>query len=262
MGEETYRRRIELRPAAGVVDGAMEDFLHHFAVRLHHDGTVIRGVEVDPARVPWTTCPVGAAGVGALEGVALAEVRDLDRWIGGRASQCVHVVDLAVLAAAAAGRGRPRTYEVWVTQEADDLHSARLLVDGTEWATWRVQHHRLLAEGRFAGLALDRRTFSAWVAAHLDPDEAEMAFVFRRAIAIGNSRFMDMDDFTHPSESMGAPESCHTFRHDVAPVSFRNKGSGRRTEDDGEGTPLGPVQLRPVHRRRAGPEPDPEPLAG
>jgi hypothetical protein len=172
----------------------------------------------------------------------------------------VHVVDLGVLAAAAARRDRSRTYEVWITREADDLHTARLLVDGTEWATWRVSRHRLLDEGRFAGLALDRRTFSAWVAEHLDVDEAEMAFVLRRAIAIGNSRFMDMDGFTHPYESMGAPESCHTFRRDVAPVSFRNKGTARRTEDDGEGTPLGPVQLRPVHRRR--PDPDAEPLLG
>jgi hypothetical protein len=256
VSDQVYRRRIELRPSNLVVDAAMEDYLHHVGLRLHHDGVTITAVEVAPERLPWTTCPVGVAGAAALEGVAIGDVSELDRWMGGRASQCVHVVDLAVLAAAATRRGTARTYEVWVEPVGDGVRAARLLVDGAEWATWRMRGYDLVAEGRFAGLALDRRTFSSWVGAHLEADEAEMAFVLRRGLSIGISRTMDMDGFTHPVESMGAPESCHTFRADVSSVGLRNIGSARRTEDDGEGAPVPAAPLRPVHRRgvEAGPD--------
>lgn len=253
-----YRRRIELRPSEGVVDAAMEDYLHHVALRLHHDGTNITEVEIGAERLPWTTCPVGVAGLAALEGVALADVGDLDRWMGGRASQCVHAVDLAVLAAAAARRGSNRTYEVRVAFIDAGTREARMLVDESDWATWTLCGRELIADGRFAGLALDRATFSAWTAAHLDPEDAEAAFVLRRAISISSSRTMDMDSFTHAADGGGTEGSCHTFRSDVASVALRNRGSARRTEGDVVGTPLPPAALRPVSRRResAGPAPD------
>jgi hypothetical protein len=236
-----YRRRIELRPSDGVVDAAMEDYIHHFALRLHHDGTTIGAIEVAPQRVPWTTCPVGAAGLRRLEGVRLDRVRDFDAWMGGRSSQCVHTTDLAVLAASSALRGTARTYEVWVTDVSRGRRTAALLLDGRPWATWEIEGNHVVGEGRFAGLPVDGRGFSRWIAeagADLGPGEAEAAFVLRRGSIIGLSRSIDMDEWTHPDDAHPGDESCHTYRSDVAHVALRNVGTARHTEDDGEGAPI------------------------
>jgi hypothetical protein len=238
--DEPYRRRIELRPSEGSVGAAMEDYVHHFALRLDHDGTVITAVDVVPQRVPWRTCPGGAAGLHRLVGVPLAEVADLDRWMGGRAQQCVHTVDLAVLAAATALRGTDRTYEVWLEGAGRAEMSATLVRDGEEWATWRTAGTAVLDEGRFAGLTLDRTGFSSWIDAHLGPDDREAAFVMRRGLVIGISRAVVHDAWVRPDDARPADGSCFTYApphvHE-AEISMRP----RPTERDGRGTPIPPT---------------------
>jgi len=242
--DEPYRRRIELRPSEGSVAAAMEDFVHHFALRLDHDGTAITAVEVVPQRVPWSTCPQGAAGLHQLVGLPLDEVADLDRWMGGRAAQCVHTVDLAVLAAAAALRGAGRTYEVWLHGVGHDEMAATLLRDDLEWATWRTAGMGVLDEGRFAGLTLDRAAFSAWIEANLDVDDREAAFVLRRGLIIGLSRAVVHDAWVHPDDARPADRSCVTY----APPQVHEAAitmSTRPTDRDGRGAPI-PVAVRPA----------------
>ena len=219
--DAAYRRRIELRVSDGRVAAAMEDYIHHFAVSLAHDGEVVTAVEVDPERVPWSTCPEGAAGLRRLVGVALAEVADIAGWMGGREHQCVHTVDLAVLAAAAAVRAGDRTYEVWMTGVGHPRSEATLVRDGDEWATWVVVDGELVGEGRFAGLTLDRRRFSAWIETNLGADDREAAFVLRRGATIGLSRAVAMDGWVHPDDARPADGSCLTYAADVAPVALR-----------------------------------------
>ncbi len=113
-GPATYRRRIEVVPGDGFVDAAMEDYIHHFRVRLTHDGSVILAAEAGGVRVPWTTCPTGAAGLGALAGTSLDDARLPERWMQDRRTQCVHTVDLAAVAAGHAGDLEPMVYEVRV----------------------------------------------------------------------------------------------------------------------------------------------------
>jgi hypothetical protein len=245
-----YRRRIELRPSPGVVAAAMEDYVHHFAIRLEHDGTVVTAVEVVPQRVPWTSCPEGAAGLRRLVGVPLAEVATLDAWMGGRVTQCVHTVDLAVLAAAAALRGADRTYEVWMTGTGGPGPEVTLHRDGEVWATWRIMGNDVVDDDRFAGLTMDRRGFSTWIEAHLDDDDREAAFVLRRGAVIGLSRAVVMDAWVHPDDARPVDESCHTYGSRVAPVALR-KDRTRRTEDDGMGTPV-PVATGPRMRTSDG----------
>jgi hypothetical protein len=231
-----YRRRIELRPEQGVVEASMEDYVHHVALRLHHDGTVVTSAEVATVRVPWSTCADGAAGTGRLGGVPLAEVADLTRWMGGRTHQCVHTTDLAVLAAAAAQRGRPTTYEVWLSGIGERRMCSRLLRDGEEWAVWTLVDGELLDEGRFAGLRLARRDFAAWIAAHLGPEDAEAASVLRRGTHIGLSRGIDTSPWEHPDDARPADDSCLTYAHGTAEVAVATIRP-RPTEDDGPGSP-------------------------
>ncbi len=235
--DEAYRRRTDLRVMPSSVTGVMEDYIHHFALQLHHDGTTITAVDVAPVRVPWSTCPVGAAGLQRLEGVPLADVGALEPWMGGRSAQCVHTTDLAVLAAAAALRGADRSYEIWMTEIGAPVRHATLHRDGELWAEWGIAGETVVADERFADLTLDRPGFSAWLGRQGDPDDVEAAVVLRRAVSIGMGRGLPMDTWASAEVGRPADESCHTYRAEVVQIARRNVGSSRRNEDDGFGTP-------------------------
>ena len=239
--EGTYRRRIELRPRPGVVTAAMEDYLHHFALRLHHTDGVVTGVDLSADRTPWTTCGDGARGLAALIGTPLASVGDVTTWIGSRSSQCVHTTDLAVLAAAAALRGEDRDYEVRMTDLATPERRITMWIDGAEWATWVIAANAVVDDdrsGRFAGLPLDAAGFSQWMTEHLADDEREPAAVLRRASSIGIGRGIAIDSWDRATEASNPPESCHSFRSDIVQLGRRNRGSQRATEDDALGAAL------------------------
>ena len=240
--DEAYRRRIEVHVDDAVVEAHLEDYLHHFGVRLHHDGATITAVELAPERTPWATCTDGALGARRLVGVDLASVADLDTWIGSRADQCVHVTDLVVIAAGAALRGADRTYEIVMTGIGHPERTATLHVDGRPWGAWVlagyggdvVDDER---SGRFAGASLERSGFSSLLAS-LDVADREPAAVLRRASMIGLGRAVDAD--TWPDASVGANPagSCHTHRPEVVMLATRNRGSHRATERDALGTPV------------------------
>ena len=239
--DEVYRRRIEARVAPGVVEAAMEDYIHHFAIRLHHDGAIVTSVDIAPERVPWSTCPEGAIGLRRLIGVRLDEIGDLGTWIGTRADQCVHTTDLAVVAAAAACRGVDRTYEFLMSGIGHPRRVASLLIDGEQWATWAIEGQSVVdadVSGRFAGLPLDRAGFSRWVAENLSADEVEPAAVMRRATSIGLGRGLDVDSWPNAAFSRPGDDSCHTYRPAVVELSRRIVGSQRETEADPVGTAI------------------------
>ena len=249
-----YRRRIELRPSEGVVEAAMEDYMHHFGLRLHHDGTVITAVEVAPERTPWSTCAGGAAGLLRLEGARLDAVADLRGWMGGRVHQCVHTTDLVLLAAATALRGTPRTYEILITGSFRQRRRAVMSVDGEPWADWAIVGQSVVGDDSSPRLPLDQPAFGAWLAEHLERGsiDAEAIPVLRRATVIAMGRGLDMDAWLRPDDARPADGSCHTYDPAVVPVSLRNRGSSRPTEDDGVGAPIPAPRSWPVRSAGAG----------
>lgn len=239
--DETYRRRIEIRTGPGVVEAAMEDYIHHFAIRLLHDGTTVTAVDIATERVPWSSCPEGAIGLRRLEGVPLEEIADLGTWIGTRADQCVHTVDLAVVAAAAAIRGTDRTYEFLMSGIGHRERTALLLVDGEPWATWVIAREVVVdpsRSGRFVGLPFDRSGFSRWIGENLGPEDLEPAAVMRRASSIGMGRGIDIDSWPNAAVARPGDGSCHTYRPEVVEVAIRNIGSQRETDADPVGSPI------------------------
>lgn len=245
--DEAYRRRIEVHVDERVVEAHLEDYLHHFGVRLHHDGTTITAIELAPQRTPWATCTDGALGIRRLVGIDLASVADLDTWIGSRADQCVHVTDLVVIAAGAALRGADRTYEIVMTGIGHPERESTLFVDGERWGSWviagfggdLVDDER---SGRFAGRSLEREGFSELLAS-LAPDDREPAVVLRRASMIGLGRAVDVDSWADASVGANPVGSCHTHRPEVVLLATRNRGTQRATELDPVGTPVRPVQV-------------------
>ncbi|MCD9624066.1 DUF2889 domain-containing protein [Rhabdothermincola salaria] len=237
-GPLTYRRRIEIVPGAGSVDAAMEDYIHHFRVRLAHDGTRITAAEAVGVRVPWSTCPVGAAGLAALAGTSLDDAVLADRWVDDRRTQCVHTVDLAALAAAHALDAQPLVYEVHIELASFVERRARLTRDGVELLDWELHGQEVVGDGPYAGMALDRRPFSQWLETRVPADEREPVVVLRRACSIGLGRLMDLDAIEVASDARPADESCHTYRTGVPELSRRCTGTARETEVDPPGTPI------------------------
>ena len=237
-GPLTYRRRIEIVPGDGVVEAAMEDYIHHFRVRLTHDGTHVTEAGAVGVRVPWSTCPVGAAGLASMAGTALADGAWADRWVDDRRTQCVHTVDLAALAAAHAQDDGPLVYEVHIDLASFVERRARLDRDGEELLDWQLHGQEVVGDGPYAGMSLDRRPFSHWLETRVPAQEREPVVVLRRACSIGLGRLMDLDAIDVASDARPADESCHTYRTGVPEGSHRCTGTARETEVDPPGTPI------------------------
>lgn len=237
-GPLTYRRRIEIVPGPTAVDAALEDYIHHFRVRLAHDGTRITEAVAEGVRVPWTTCPTGAAGLAELVGTALADAVVADRWIDDRRTQCVHTVDLASLAAAHALDAHPVVYEVRVELESFARRRATLRRDDVEVLAWDVEGQTVIGPGPFAGMGLDRASFSVWLAERVPPDAQEEMVVLRRACSISLGRLMDLDVVAVAADVRPPDDSCHTYRAGVADGAARCTGTARETEVEPPGTPV------------------------
>lgn len=71
-----FRRRIAIHPGHGWIGGALEDDMHHFLLRLDHDGARISGAAARALRHPWSGC-AGAPDhiVEGLVALPLAELR-------------------------------------------------------------------------------------------------------------------------------------------------------------------------------------------
>jgi hypothetical protein len=230
--DATYRRRIELRPEPGLIDAEMEDYCHHFRVRLAHRDGVVVGAEGEGVRYPWDTCPVGAGAVTSLVGTSLAAAVDASRWAADRSGHCVHVVDLTLLAVRHALDSAGTTYEAVVTPGAQRRREATLSRNGGAAMAWSLLGEEVIAPEGYAGLRLAREPFFAWVRARLSAEEQEAAVILRRACYIGVSRGLDLDVYRFAADAHPADESCHTYRADVAARARRMIGSSRATEDD------------------------------
>lgn len=243
-GPLRYRRRIEVVPLGDVVEAAMEDYIHHFGVRLAHDGERITEATATGVRVPWTTCPVGAAGIAEIAGTPLAEATVVDRWLDDRASQCVHTVDLATVAAAHATDVAPLVYEIGVELAAFTERRAVLRRDGDVVLDWTVEGNDVVGGGPQAGMSLARAAFANWLTTRVVPDDREPFVVLRRACTIAMGRYMDLDTVAVAGDIHPGDDSCHTYRSEVAAIAARCRGTARETESDAPGStiPGGPFE--------------------
>jgi hypothetical protein len=231
--DATYRRRIMLEPSGAAITAEMEDYMHHFRVRVVHRDGEVTAADAEGVRVPWTSCPGGAAGIRALVGTALAEAHHADSWASDRSGQCVHVVDLALLAAAHAYDATPTTYMIELAPVAQPVRRATLWHNGEPALAWTLEQDTITSAGPMHGVSLAGKDFFPWVGVHLSAGEQEAARVLRRACSIGVSRGLDPDVYTSATELRGPANSCYTFRPEVTLVARRTRGSARRTEEPG-----------------------------
>lgn len=235
FGSGCYRRAIVLEADGAEVRGELADDFHHFAVRLRHDRERAIEVHGEDVRVPWATCPGAVEPLRRMEGTPLdRSLPDLVRHTDARA-QCTHLHDLACLAVAHAARvaeggQATRRYDVAVPDREAGATRARLARDGEPLATWHVAGLGLdhVEPPPLAGMPLRGAGFHRFLAGLADPDLAEAAWVFQRAIFISMGRQWDfdrMDGAWHFAGVVGS--SCHTFDPGRIGEARRRHGSVR-----------------------------------
>jgi len=201
-----YRRRILVTPVSGQCTAALEDDYHAMAVTLLHDGAVITKLSGEMARVPWTPCP-GAADIIArtFTGVALDTVVSL----GEKRTNCTHLYDLTLLAAAHAQESAAILYDIAVSDQ----------VDGAVRAEIRRNGETVLALAHEADVVSDPVTVAGrslfdlrdWIEAMPDATDREAARLLQCATIIAHGRAMTLQQHSDISRT---PTSCYTFQEE------------------------------------------------
>jgi hypothetical protein len=211
-----YRRRILIEPGAGRVVAELEDDFHAMRAALTHADGLITGVDGEMMRRPWTTCPGAIAQLRAtFLGRALGDgsVRDEQR------SNCTHLFDLALFAAAHAGEPRPVAYDIAVSDPAEGLVRARLWKDGALLLDWGHDGTAFTAPPEIAGMPLGEAR--AWIARQPALLKEPMR-ILRWASRVALGRGVTMPEGI--SATRFATGVCHSFQPETAKLARRLGG--------------------------------------
>ncbi len=212
-----YRRRIRIEPQlagdgegegdGGAVTAMLEDDIHCMTVTLRHAQGLVTHVEPIMHRAPWTTCPGAVAQlIATFTGQPLAEVtarRD-------KRSNCTHLHDLAVFAAAHARAARALVYDVAVSDPVAGERWLELWRDGVRLLRWHERDGVLVEPAGAAGLSLQQ--LRDWIAA-LPAEEHEPARLLQWAGMVAHGRTIPFDQ---QSDARAMPASCYTFQPERA----------------------------------------------
>lgn len=208
-----YRRRILIEPGPGLAVAELEDDYHRMVVRLHHAGGVVTRVDSAMKRAPWTTCGGAMARLEqTFTGVALADVARR----GEKTTNCTHLHDLALFAAAHAGGDAAVAYEIFVSDAVAGGRTARLARDGVAMFDWVLHDERIVSPPELAGRALTE--LGDWIAT-CDAATAEAARILRWAAMVALGRTIDMP--AGMSATAFPAGTCHTFQPEQAKVGLR-----------------------------------------
>ena len=225
----TYHRKIHLVAGEGHARGELADDVHHFRVRIEHDGARVTEIAGEPIRHPWSTCPASTGPLAAVRGMALStDASAIGAHTSPRAN-CTHMFDLAgfVIAHAASGR-RERLYHCVVDGAPDEPARATLHRDGTLLFDLLVRDEQgsphLYGSAPFEGVSI-YGGFMAWARQHLDPEAAEAAIVLRRGIMISGVRHADLATLSQTVEDEVIRGQCYTYSEGVAEHALRTVGT-------------------------------------
>jgi hypothetical protein len=203
-----FRRRILISPQPGRVSAYVEDDYHCMGVTLHHANGIATKVEPDMIRVPWTTCP-GAPAV--LEKTFTGLALDAFAKRGEKFSNCTHLHDMALLAAAHANDAAPLTYDILVSDPVEGRSTAELRRNGVVVLDWVQAEGKFVEPAHLAGKRIDE--LGPWIAS-LDAEGQEYARIFRWATMIAHGRLMT-NEIRSGMARKGVGQ-CFTFQPETA----------------------------------------------
>lgn len=180
-------RTIRIAVGAGECRGVLHDDFHHFRVTVKHEDGVVRSVEAQTLRGPYSLCARAGEELAGLAGAPLARTMDAAGEGLSARLQCTHQFDLATLAIAAAGRNADCRYDAGVRVEGPELFRGSVSRDGVELFGWQVTESTISDPPPFQGRELGVG-FAQWARAALDPDAAEAALILRRTFVLARAR--------------------------------------------------------------------------
>jgi len=207
-----FRRRFRLTPGQWKVQAEVEDDYHCMSVIVRHDGKKAVQVDPDMRRVPWTTCP-GA--VDQLRQTFTGTALELFAERGEKQSNCTHLHDLALLAAAHAFDGAPTVYDILVSDLIESRRYAEIRRDGERILGWTESQFHLVEPEAAAGLRLDK--LRSWIA-KLAPELQEPARLLQWGNILANGRAIPLEK---QSDATKIPPNCYTFQPERAAVAKR-----------------------------------------
>ena len=227
-GSGVFRRRLHWQAVPGCVAVALEDSNHGFRLRLRHDGRQITAVEAEPVRHPFTTCPEAVSNVQQVTGLALADAAALRARLP-QATNCTHLVDMALLAASHADdAGQARHYDIAVADERDGLTAARITCDGQAIHAWAIRNHAIETPAGLAGRPV-MRGFYAWAAAQFSGMELEAAQLLQRGYFVAQARrsvYLPVERYPASSDGMTIG-ACYSYNTGAVERALRIHGSVR-----------------------------------
>lgn len=207
-----FRRRFRIMPGVGRVQSEVEDDFHCMSVIVHHDGVTATAIEPDMRRAPWNTCPGAEKQLQqTFTGVALSDFASR----GDKTSNCTHLHDLALMAAAHAFDEKPSIYDLLVSDPVDGVRRAEVRCDGKSLLGWSVEGFKIVQPPALAGMTLDN--MRTWISS-LDPTLQEAARLLRWGNMVANGRIIPLDQ---QSDATKMPPSCYTFQPQRAVMATR-----------------------------------------
>jgi len=207
-----FRRRFRVTPAPGLVRSEVEDDYHCMSVSLHHDAGIATAVQAELLRAPWSTCP-GAAAVceSTFGGRPLADFP----VFGEKTSNCTHLYDLALLAAAHALDDYPLVYDICVSDPVGGVREAQIFRDGERVLGWTDRDFEIVEPAELAGM--DFATMRRWIES-LDAAGQEAARLLRWGAVIARGRTIPLE---RQSDASRMPPNCYTFQPERAAIARR-----------------------------------------
>ncbi|AXQ30666.1 DUF2889 domain-containing protein [Solimonas sp. K1W22B-7] len=198
-----FRRRIRITPAAGQVCSELEDDYHCMRVTVRHDGTMATDIEAVMQRAPWTTCPGAVEQVRqTFTGIAL----DAFAARGDKPSNCTHLHDLALLAAAHAADAAALVYDILVSDPVEGRRRVELRLNGRAMLAWTEAGGKIVEPAELAGLTPEQlRPGTAGLVA----SQKEAIRLLRWGALLAHGRTIPME---RQSDASRMPPNCYTFQ--------------------------------------------------
>jgi hypothetical protein len=173
-------------------------------VTVHHQDGVATVIEPEFLRYPWSTCPGATARLKeTFTGVRLEAFAER----GEKGTNCTHLHDLAVLAAAHAVDDAPLIYDTYMPDNAERRYQSELRRNGETVLSWVHQNMKFLEPAELAGTSLmDMRK---WLSGQ-DPQRQEYARILRLVSFIGQGRATP-EVWDLPATSFQG-QACFTFQ--------------------------------------------------